>query len=221
MPVQPRRGIVVEWFVLFRGVERWLIVLAAMLCLWLSTRVPRGTERSQGKFKWGGYLIELKNIGPNVFFAGFGAFILIVSLFAKLDSQFYQSYSNSQGAAENAKGSATEVERRTNYLTPPVQTRQKASTVAREIAVLQTYASSLAGNALTQDERQALLASMRRLASSQAGLFEIAFGEGSRSRFDDYESKCSGDPVASQQQCQQYRSEFGASTLSEMEKFGK
>ena len=78
-----------EWFVLFRGVERWLIVLAAMLCLWLSTRVPQGIERSQGKLKWQGYLIELKNVGPNVFFAGFGAFILIVSLFAKLDN--YQS----------------------------------------------------------------------------------------------------------------------------------
>lgn len=208
-----------EWFVLFRGVERWLIVLAAMLCLWLSTRVPQGIERSQGKLKWQGYLIELKNVGPNVFFAGFGAFILIVSLFAKLDN--YQSYSNSQGFTENTKGNASQVERRTNYLTPPAQTRQEASTVAREIAALQTYASSLSINALTQDERQALLASIRRLASSQAGLFDIAFGEGSRSRFDDYESKCAGDAVASQQQCEQYRSEFGANTLSEMEKFGK
>ena len=72
---------------------------------------------------------------------------------------------------------------------------------------------------LTSEERKALAESMSKLAANQSTLFELVFGEGSRARFDDYASKCLGDPAASKQQCQNYESEFGAS-LAEMKKFG-
>lgn len=196
--------------IIFRGVERLLVILAAMLCLWLSTRVPRGTEVAQGKIKWESYLVELKNVGANVFFAGFGALILVASIFSKLDDQ---NYSNSK--------TSSELTHRTIYLTPPAQLKQQTSSIAHEISLLQGYAAGITANTLTQQERQGLLTSMRRLTNSQATLFDIAFGEGTRARFDDYQSKCAGDSVETTKICNDYRNDLGEVTLTEMENFAK
>lgn len=205
-----------ESAILIRGVERWLIIIAAMLCLWLSTQIKRGPEASTGRLKWDGYLVELKNVGPNVFFAGFGALILIVALFSKLDDKVVAVR---EPAATPVPSQPALVERRAIYLAS-AQLKQKASDLSREIARVKNFSDPVTKNTLTSAERAALDDSMNKLAANQSTLFELVFGEGSRARFDDYASKCLGDPAASKQLCQDYESEFGA-RLTEMKGFGK
>ena len=64
--------------VFFRGAERLLVVLSGALSIWMgwnlfkSKIVPKG----DGTVAVGNWKVELKQVGPGIFFAAFGAIIL-------------------------------------------------------------------------------------------------------------------------------------------------
>ncbi|TDI58218.1 MAG: hypothetical protein E2O93_03150 [Alphaproteobacteria bacterium] len=64
---------------LLRGAERLLIVAVAGLCIWLGYRlfsiVPTDLQ-GKGEFKALSFSLAVSKVGPGVFFAAFGAFIL-------------------------------------------------------------------------------------------------------------------------------------------------
>ena len=71
--------------IILRGLERLLITAGAFFCFWLCFKFQETSQTSEGKFKWESLSVELKKVGPSIFFALFGAAILLVSLSKPLE----------------------------------------------------------------------------------------------------------------------------------------
>lgn len=71
---------------LVRAIERIVIVIFGGVSIWMGWNLFKTNilQKGSGKTTIGNWQIELKEVGPGVFFALFGAIILIVSLQASL-----------------------------------------------------------------------------------------------------------------------------------------
>ena len=67
---------------LFRGIERLIIVSAAFVAIWQGFRLFSTIVSDNGSFEGslGEWKIKLQRIAPGVFFAGFGAIVLLLSV---------------------------------------------------------------------------------------------------------------------------------------------
>jgi len=86
----------------FRGTERILIVLIAGLSIFLGYRLFHLAVASEGEFAGKGYgaSVTMRRIGPGVFFAFFGAAVLIFSIRASLSEPGGLSADSHSGAVK-------------------------------------------------------------------------------------------------------------------------
>src|SRR5262249_52299477 len=66
--------------IIARSVERIVIVAGAFFCFWLAFKFQEGQGAGTASVSWDKFKIELKKIGPSVFFTLLGTVIRVVSL---------------------------------------------------------------------------------------------------------------------------------------------
>lgn len=71
---------------LFRGIERLLIVIAASMAMWFGYNLfIKGIDKDQkGQLTGNGWKVKMQSVGPGVFFALFGSVVLIMMSGAQL-----------------------------------------------------------------------------------------------------------------------------------------
>lgn len=198
---------------LFRGLERLLIVVIAGLCLWIAHRIGGGREVSSGTVKWDTFSVELKKVGPSIFFGAFGTAILIYTLASP--------FSITSTITREGDGSVVEQEE-TRFLTAQdrERTQRILSGISAEVAGLNGYLATLTRGTLTETEREDLVATIRRLVAQRDDLFTAAFGAQARVRYDDYVRRCGSETQKQSDGCERRRLEFGRERLAAMETFG-
>lgn len=198
---------------LFRGLERLLIILVAGLSLWIAYRIGHGREASSGAIKWDSFSIELKKVGPSIFFGAFGTAIVIYALLTPIEAI--------ERTTVEPDGTVT-TERETRFLTAQDEERsqQLLGQISTDIARLSPFTRSIEQGNLTPDQRLDLAAGVRALVSQRDDLLVAAFGSDLAGRFEDYLSRCSGTNAQATAACNNLEEEIGADTLEAMQTFG-
>lgn len=198
---------------LFRGLERLLIILVAGLSLWIAYRIGHGREASSGAIKWDSFSIELKKVGPSIFFGAFGTSIVIYALLTPIEV--------TERTTRGPDGTVT-TERETRFLTAQdeVRAQRVLGQISADVAELSSFIRAIEEGTLTQNQRLDLAAGLRALVSQREDLLTAAFGSDLASRFEDYLSRCSGTNEQATAVCSNLEAEIGAETLEAMQTFG-
>jgi hypothetical protein len=186
--------------ILLRGLERLLITAGAFFCFWLCFKFQETNQTSDGKFKWEGLSVELKKVGPSVFFALFGAAILIVSLSKPLE------YTDKPDAGSPG------TTRSFHYL----MSDDATASLKRDLNAMVNLERVVRSNELTADDRGKLADILARAANHKRTLFELTFGSGTLAEYEDYEARCNKQ---TSQECDAARDRLGKDRVKDMEQF--
>src|SRR4051794_733518 len=74
-----------ESLVIARSFERNVFVLGAFFCFWLAYKFQAGKGDGTASVVWDKFKVELKKIGPSIFFTLLGVVIIITSLRSPLE----------------------------------------------------------------------------------------------------------------------------------------
>ena len=156
----------------FRGIERLFIAVSGLTCVVLGFALFRQTysnaASSGGDFsaKGGGFEISLRNAWPGVFFAAFGMIILVTAIVTQLST--------------NIKGIDGEPKfTQLNYQTGGLPTEETRGRAIKAIFAM-GEARATQGKQ-TPDANTQKVGNMLRMA--QIDLVDVAYGEGSYSKF--------------------------------------
>ena len=88
---------------IFRGVERLIVVMAAFSAIWLGFRLFATVVTDKGSFEGsiGQWQVKLQRIAPGVFFACFGAGILAFSINSPFQSSLSKAKDDNQSFKES------------------------------------------------------------------------------------------------------------------------
>lgn len=171
---------------LFRGSERLIVVLAAFSAIWLGYRLFDRVVSDRGAFegKIGEWQIKLQRIAPGVFFAMFGASILVFAL----NAPFKQTPSS--GSVGGETQSTTE------YVNPQVaateQTRALDAIVAMSTAISLLNNPTLTSTLEPVDQNLAI-GTVSKLILHRDMLIDDAYGKGWRQKYYDIAQKVAKD----------------------------
>ena len=143
-----------EMVFLIRGAERLIIVGSAILSLYLGYRlfIAGIVNKQSGEFSSKSFSVKLLNVGPGVFFALFGTFVLVVMISASLNV-----FEN-----RNSDGTQTGI---INYFSG--QERSRMEWAIEEISAIKTMINN-------DMSRQVIVAA---LTSSQKTLARVYLGD--------------------------------------------
>ena len=190
-----------ESLIIARSIERIVIVIGAFYCFWLAYKFQEGSGAGTALVSWDKFKIELKKIGPSIFFTLLGTLILVISLRSPLEIK-----TNEGGAREVSYLSLAE----RNALIA------KMSSFSRSVRGLGAYVGGLKAGLTTPQERNNLAETIQDLQSRKADLFEAAFGTETFSKYQDYLNKCSAPSSA---ECKAAERGFNNDILIRMKDF--
>lgn len=197
---------------LVRGIERALVICGAIFSLWLTQKFAE-SNASSGTVKWEKFSIELKKIGPAVFFGLFGTSVLIYALASPIEISQRQT---------TVVGTEKTSETTIRYLTTPNDVRRVRilGAVDRQLGELSQYVNQIETGTITENERLELSAVIKRLNAERDELFIAAFGEETTAKYKNYVSRCEAKASSTSAQCEKLVSQIGPEILRMMENFG-
>lgn len=186
--------------ILLRGLERLIITAGAFFCFWLCFKFQATNQTSDGKFKWEGLSVELKKVGPSVFFALFGVAILIVSLSKPLE------------ITDKPEAGSSGILRSFHYL----MSDDAVGSLKHDLNSMVNLERVVRSNQLTTDDREKLADILARATNHKRTLFELIFGSGTIADYEDYEARCSKQ---TSKECDAARDYLGKERVKDMEQF--
>lgn len=188
---------------LVRGLERLLIVAGGFFCFWLCFKFQQIDQQSDGRFKWDKASVELKKIGPSVFFALFGAGLLAFALMRPAEFTV-------------TAGSSATTSAIYRYLANDSRLQARLKDLRRDLQQASSFSRGVREKLFTEAERTELAQLLDRLGEYRMSLFDAAFGEGSHVQYQDYINRCKGPPSP---QCEALQARIGVERLEQMERF--
>lgn len=196
-----------EYVFIGRVLERLFIVLGGFFCLWLSTRVGASNSQSDAKFKWENFGIEVKKIGPNIFFGIFGCIILIASISSPLERQVKNNGESNDHSIRYLSTANEEIAQRA------------ASEMYSSISEAEGIIPSIERKMQTPMQIEHLLNTIKSLSNNKNYLRELAFGQVNIARFENASSKCMDDKGS--QDCKTAKNSLPSELFIKIEKFGR
>jgi len=166
---------IVEQLILFRGMERLIIILFSGLSLvlgWHLFKIGILSEQ-QSEIKVGDIWIKLQKVGPGVFFALFGVVVFIYSLSSPFDFEL-SNYKKEQPTENNN----TPLVVKGSYLT---QSQKKYLELSKSINTIKEIYETTAMPNYSNSDKQLLLTSIENLEKERDVWIVTLFGKNSLS----------------------------------------
>ena len=179
---------------LFRGIERLIVVTAAFFAIWLGFRLFATVVSDTGAFEgsMGHWTIKLQRIAPGVFFACFGAIILMSSINSPLEYRTTKSNASDPLAAGPSQDDF-------RYVGGYSWTGDKIR--ARHLISDLTTATGFLSkpdvlDKIPLDDRLRLGEAIVRLTNHRSSLVDAAFGKGWQQKYQNYVQQFKTDEQA-------------------------
>lgn len=163
----------VEQLILFRGMERLIIILFSGLSLvlgWHLFKIGVLSEQ-QSEIKAGDIWVKLQKVGPGVFFALFGVIVFIYSLSSPFDFEL-SNYKKEQPIDNNKEPIVAKV----SYLT---QDQKKYLDLSKSINTIKEIYETTAMPNFSNSDKQLLLTSIENLEKERDVWIANLFGTNS------------------------------------------
>lgn len=193
---------------IFRAIERLVIIAGGFYCFWISYKFAHGSGAGDFAMTWEGFSIELKKIGPSIFFALFGCCLLIYIASLKVEIEVTSSESGE---------SFTRISR---FMTEEEELNliARLSALSKNIHLATDFARQFSDNTITASGRNEFLDVTAGLEEMRPVIFEASFSTIDRSIFSTLKAECLDHEKSDR--CNDLRQKLG-SKLERMENFGK
>ena len=171
---------------LFRGIERLIIVGAAFTAIWSGFRLFSTVISDRGSFEGalGEWKVKLQRIAPGVFFACFGAIILLFAV----SSPF--TYSPTAPIDQDSTMPDTQrLEAQTKYIGgyPGTNEQIRAQNLIVDLTTVTGFLSDPdLLKSFSLDNKMRVADAVVRLTNHRMSLIDVAFGKGWRQNYDTY-----------------------------------
>lgn len=194
-----------EYLFLGRAAERSLIVLGGFFCFWLSWKFSAGSGDGEANLKWDKITIELKKIGPSIFFSLFGVSVLVTSILSPLEVNV-----SKQSQASKIK-----------YLSPAEENSHivKLGDVDKNIQRLMNYSRTLRNTPATKKVREDVSRLIEELHVKKSILLDVAFGTQNAIIYKKINTLCADERT--QKDCSKHRRLLNKDLFTQMHNFGK
>ena len=179
-----------------RGMERLLIVGGAIFSLWIAYRIYSETQENLGEtlFRTEKITVELKKLGPSVFFGLFGTTVLIVALL--------WGYQETTSNKQQQSGEISAVDAQESYVRylnskENIDLTADLRNLRLNLRKISTHQSMLRTTEapFTPAERIILSDLIKELDNYEEILVDSAFGAGTFGRYQDVEISCGATPA--------------------------
>ena len=172
---------------MFRGIERLIIVTAAFAAIWQGFRLFSTVVSDKGSFEgyMGEWKVKLQRVAPGVFFACFGAIILSFSVSAPFSYKAGEPTTQGPGTLGNWQ---KDVQYISNY--PGTNDKTKAQKLIVDLTTVTGFLSmpDLLGK-MSTDDKMKVGDAIVRLNNHRMSLIDGAFGSGWRDKYHKYVAK--------------------------------